>query len=72
MLNHKGFGAALMALGVGIVVAYFVVLMINTTFAIMIAVSAVVCVVSIMLFWLGFKVMTSSQISKEAETSEKV
>lgn len=72
MLNHKGFGAALMALGVGIVVAYFVVLMINTTFAIMIAVSAVVCVVSIMLFWLGFKVVTSSQISKEAETSEKV
>lgn len=72
MLNHKAFGAALIALGIGIVVAYFVVLAINTTLAIMIAVSAVVCVVSIMLFWLGFKVVTSSQISKEAETSEKV
>ncbi len=72
MLNHRAFGVVLIAIGIAIVVAYFSVLVINTTLAMLIAISAVVCVVGIMLFWLGFKVVTSSQISKEAETSEKV
>jgi threonine/homoserine/homoserine lactone efflux protein len=72
MLNHKAFGVILMTLGIAILIAYFVVLAINTTLAVIIAISAVVCVASIMLFWLGFKVVTSSQISKEAETSDKV
>lgn len=72
MLNHKAFGAILIAVGIAILIAYFVVLAIDTTLAIIIAISTVVCVVSIMLFWLGFKVVTSSQISKEADTSDKV
>lgn len=72
MLNHKVFGAALMAVGIAILITYFVVLAINSTLAIIIAISAVVCVVSVMLFWLGFKVITSSQIPKEMDTSDKV
>jgi threonine/homoserine/homoserine lactone efflux protein len=72
MLNHKAFGVGLIAIGIAIIAAYFIVLAINTTLAILIAISAAVCVVGMMLFWLGFKVVRSSQAPKEAETSDKV
>ena len=72
MLNHRAFGAVLISIGLAIVIAYFVVLAINTTMATLVAISAVVCVVGTMLFWLGFKVLTSSRMPKEAETSDKV
>jgi spore maturation protein SpmA len=73
MLNHKAFGVVLMGLGIAVVAAYFVILSINAMWATIIAVSIIVSMAGIMFFWLGFKVITSSQVSKEADKrSEEV
>jgi len=62
-----------MGLGIAVVAAYFVILSINAMWAIIIAVSILVSIAGIMFFWLGFKVITSSQVSKEADRrSEEV
>jgi len=72
MLNHKTFGGFLIAVGIGIFVSYFVVLLINHIWALIIAVTIFTCIVGIMFFWLGFKVITTGQIPKEGVESEKV
>lgn len=72
MLNHRKFGGLLMGAGIALVGAYFAILLISTTWAMIIAVSVLVSVVGMMFFWLGFKVVRSSQMSKEVDESEKV
>jgi membrane protein implicated in regulation of membrane protease activity len=73
MLSHKAFGGFLMGLGIVIVATYVIIMLINSSWAIILAVTVLVSLVGMMFFWLGFKVITSSQMPKEgAEESEKV
>lgn len=73
MLNHKAFGGLLMGIGITVVVTYFLILLVSITWALVVAVSVVVSIAGIMFFWLGFKVITSSQMSRAVkEETEKI
>lgn len=71
MLNQKTFGGFLIALGVAIATAFFALLVLDPTWAIIIATSALVIVVSGILFWLGVRVLKSTA-SQESDRSEKL
>lgn len=73
MLNHKAFGGLLMGIGIAVIVTYFLILLISITWALIVAVSLVVSIAGIMFFWLGFKVITTSQMSRAVkEETEKI
>ncbi len=71
MLNQKTFGGFLIALGVAIATAFFVLLVLYPTWAIIITTSALVVVVSGVLFWLGVRVLKSTA-PKESDRPEKL
>lgn len=72
MINQKTFGGLLVGIGISIVVVYFVLLFLNETWAVIVAMTILVIIVGIMFFWLGYKVLVNKSIEKESDESEKV
>ena len=72
MVNQKIFGSLLVGIGISLIVVYFVLLFLNETWAVIVAMTILVIIVGIMFFWLGYKVLVNKSIEKESDESEKV
>jgi len=72
MVNQKIFGSFLVGIGISLIVVYFVLLFLNETWAIIVAMTILVIIIGIMFFWLGYKVLVNKSIEKESDESEKV
>ena len=67
MINQKTFGGLLVGIGISLIVVYFVLLFLNETWAIIVAMTILVIIIGIMFFWLGYKVLVNKSIEKENE-----
>jgi len=72
MVNQKIFGSLLVGIGISLIVVYFVLLFLNETWAIIVAMTILVIIIGIMFFWLGYKVLVNKSVEKESDESEKV
>ena len=72
MINQKIFGSFLVGIGISLIVVYFVLLFLNETWAVIVAMTILVIIIGIMFFWLGYKVLVNKSIEKESDESEKV
>jgi len=72
MVNQKIFGSLLVGIGISLIVVYFVLLFLNETWAVIVAMTILVIIIGIMFFWLGYKVLVNKSIEKESDESEKV
>jgi len=72
MINQKFFGSFLVGIGISLIVVYFVLLFLNETWAVIVAMTILVIIIGIMFFWLGYKVLVNKSIEKESDESEKV
>ncbi len=72
MVNQKIFGSFLVGIGISLIVVYFVLLFLNETWAVIVAMTILVIIIGIMFFWLGYKVLVNKSIEKESDESEKV
>ena len=72
MVNQKFFGSFLVGIGISLIVVYFVLLFLNETWAVIVAMTILVIIIGIMFFWLGYKVLVNKSIEKESDESEKV
>jgi len=72
MINQKIFGSFLVGTGISLIVVYFVLLFLNETWAVIVAMTILVIIIGIMFFWLGYKVLVNKSIEKESDESEKV
>ncbi len=72
MLNHRHFGGMLMCMGIGIFSIYIILLFINEIWALIASMTIIISIISIMFFWLGFKVISTGMLTKEGEPTEKI
>ncbi len=72
MLNHRHFGGMLMGSGIGIFSVYIILLFINEIWALIVSMTIILSIISIMFFWLGFKVISTGMLTKEGEPTEKI
>jgi len=72
MVNQKFFGSFLVGIGISLIVVYFVLLFLNETWAVIVAMTILVIIIGIMFFWLGYKVLMNKSVEKESDESEKV
>ena len=72
MLNHRHFGGMLIGMGIGIFSLYIILLFINEIWALIAAMTIIISIISIMFFWLGFKVISTGILTKEGEPTEKI
>ncbi len=72
MVNQKIFGSFLVGIGISLIVVYFVLLFLNETWAVIVAMTILVIIIGIMFFWLGYKVLVNKSVEKESDESEKV
>ena len=72
MVNQKIFGSLLVGIGISLIVVYFVLLFLNETWAVIVAMTILVIIIGIMFFWLGYKVLVNKSVEKESDESEKV
>ena len=72
MVNQKIFGSLLVGIGISLIGVYFVLLFLNETWAVIVAMTILVIIIGIMFFWLGYKVLMNKSVEKESDESEKV
>lgn len=72
MLNHRHFGGMLMGISIGIFSIYIILLFINEIWALIASMTIIISIISIMFFWLGFKVISTGMLTKEGEPTEKI